>query len=59
MSFARPIAVMRPSIGDDRIGIEDRVLDRARQHQADIADDQLGRSDVIGGSVMGHATILS
>ena len=28
-------------LGDQRVGVKDRVLQRARQHQADILDDQL------------------
>ena len=40
-SFALPMAVILPSIGDDGIGIEDRMLEIAREQQADIADHQL------------------
>ena len=42
--------------GDDRVGIEDRLLHRARQQQADIADHQFGRAGGLGG-VMGHGFI--
>ena len=45
-------------LGDDGVGAEDRIFNRAREHQADVADDQPGRLGGIGGSVMGHATIL-
>jgi hypothetical protein len=41
-------------LGNDRVGIEDRVFQRARQQQADIADDEL--SDLLfGASGESHA----
>ncbi len=43
--------------GDDRVGVEDRLLQGAREQQPDIADHQLGRAGCLG-CIVGHRFFL-